>query len=184
MDTPTTPTPPAPPASTPTPAPDQSQISKRSIITGVVILFIVAVILYLNAGQGPLQVASTDRECADAIDNDGDLLKDQTDPACWNDPRDSRTYNDKHPEEKVASSRLSFELPAHVAKGEQAALVWQAANVLAGTCIVRGKNGDGPWEQDNGEEMSSPLTEPTIFTLRCNDLKNDLVVEQKVVNVE
>lgn len=122
-------------------------------------------------------------ECADTIDNDNDGRQDRTDPACWNDPKDPRTYHKENKKESVPQYSMLLDVPKQVLLGNSVPLTWQTANVLEGTCAVLGSNGDGPWEADAGQIESSPLLEITIFTLKCRDLKNDLVANQQAVNV-
>lgn len=163
---------------------DEQQIHTYKIIAGVLIMLIVLVfvwgILLQNSSN---EDVITVLECADTIDNDSDGRQDRNDPACWNDPRDPATYVEENKEESVSAHKMVLEVPKRVPLGDSASLKWQAANVLEGTCAVLGSNGDGPWEQDSGLIKSSPLDVVTIFTLKCRDLKNDLVAKQYAVNI-
>jgi hypothetical protein len=127
--------------------------------------------------------ASTPTECSDDIDNDGNGLRDETDPGCWTDPEDSSTYDPTDNLEFTFPADLSITAdPLKVFAGGTSRITWNAANVIPGTCSITGSNGD-IFSGESGNRQSSAINFSTSFTLRCKDLGNALVSDSVIVGL-
>jgi hypothetical protein len=42
--------------------------------------------------------------------------------------------------------------------------------MVAGSCAVKGDNGDGVWSGESGSQSSSPLTHGVTYTITCKPI--------------
>jgi hypothetical protein len=125
-------------------------------------------------------------ECSDGDDNNDNELIDLADTFACTDAFDAT-------EETLSSGNLSLEafstgsgdVKSGIVKPNTAAsLHWSVANIIDGTCVITGENGDVVnISGASGSSLSQLLKTQTIYTLTCSDLNNQTVSIQTIVRI-
>lgn len=134
-------------------------------------------------------------QCSDGKDNDGDVIFDCTDPACWVDPTDPIPVCDPDDNEEgaVPPELVLDATPDRVRVGRASIVEWTVSDPSAvfGLCTIEGVNSEGTVDLNttidpspgSGTYNTVSIDEPTIYTFSCTDEKGNTVIATTVVNV-
>ena len=121
---------------------------------------------------------SPNPQCSDGIDNNGNGKIDYTaDPAC--------SSSSDNNEETLADAVISLSATPQLTQNNAPVILnWSAENVQDDSCSLSGTNGDS-WSLSgsSGNQLSSAITEETIFSLQCTDLNDDPVATSVTIKL-
>lgn len=120
---------------------------------------------------------SPNPQCSDGVDNNGNGLVDYPNDTVCTDFSDGN-------EEVVPEASLSLSGPSLIRSNTSVTLAWSVSNVQANSCTMSGTNGDS-WVLSGslGNQVSSPLTNKTIFVLSCTNLAGVQVSSETTVGI-
>ena len=119
---------------------------------------------------------SPNPQCSDGIDNNNNGLIDLKDTGACTSSTDN---NERFPDGAATLSADTL-----VLKNTSARISWSISNVVAGSCVLKGTNGD-TWTLtgNSGTVTSSPLANETQFTLTCTDLNARSIKQSVTVKI-